>query len=391
MLIGAGYRKVLRSRIMEAESKTPASPAKRVVVAMSGGVDSSVAAALLQQRGHDVIGLFMRNGIRPGDAAKTGKQGCCSLDDARDARRVADRLGIPFYAVNFAADFGRIIDYFVDEYDRGRTPNPCIQCNRWLKFGKLLDYADEIGADGVATGHYGRIVESGDRLSVARAVDDEKDQSYVLYPLTQRQLARTFLPLGELTKDRVRDLAQSFDLPVWSKPDSQEICFVPDNDYGRFLRERNPEGMRPGPILDPSGTVLGEHQGHQLFTIGQRRGFGRSFGRPVYVVAIRPEENAVIIGDSEDLFSTGLVVYDVSWLSIAGLADREELQGEVKIRYRHQPVPATLVGGVDGGVEIRFVEPIRAVTPGQAAVFYRDEAVVCGGFIDAVLEPAPRS
>jgi tRNA-uridine 2-sulfurtransferase len=362
---------------------TKSSTPERIVVAMSGGVDSSVAAALLQEQGHDVVGLFMRNGAVPGPAAARNKQGCCSLDDSMDARHVAGRLGVPFFAVNFKREFGRIINYFADEYDRGRTPNPCIVCNRDLKFGRLLDYADEIGASKVATGHYARIVQRGDRHAVARAVDGDKDQSYVLFPLDQDQLARTLLPLGEMTKEEVREQARRFGLPVAEKAESQEICFVPDNDYGGFLKRRAPDSIQPGPIVNLAGEVQGEHEGHQLYTIGQRKGLGGGFGSPVYVVEIRAEENTVVIGGREDLVAAGLRIEAVTWQAAAGIPEGGELVGQVRTRYQQAPVAARarLVDGVPGEVEISLDEPLRAITPGQAAVFHDGDVVLFGGWI----------
>ncbi|MCB9832461.1 MAG: tRNA 2-thiouridine(34) synthase MnmA [Planctomycetes bacterium] len=364
--------------------------AERVVVAMSGGVDSSVAAALLREQGHEVVGLFMRNGIAPGAAASRGKQGCCSLEDSMDARQVAARLDIPFYALDFSVDFGRIMDYFAAEYDAGRTPNPCIQCNRWLKFGKLLEQADAIGARRVATGHYARLLRRDDRLAVARGLDRDKDQSYLLFPLEQWQLERSLLPLGELEKSEVRERARDLGLAVHDKPDSQEICFVPDDDYRGFLRRRAPETLRPGPVVDLEGRELGRHEGHQLYTIGQRRGLGGGNKSPRYVVAIRPEDNVVVVGGPDDLLAGGLVIGQPTFQGIGPLAPGETIAGDVKIRSRHEATPAELIGAADGSVTIRFASPERAVTPGQAAVFYLDDLVLVGGFIDRVLDAGPR-
>ncbi len=360
-------------------------PKERIVCAMSGGVDSSVAAALLVRQGFDVVGLYMRNGIEAGDAARRGKQGCCSLEDSMDARRVADALGIPFYVLNLAQEFEAIITGFLDEYDRGRTPNPCIQCNRRLKFGRLLDYANSLGASSVATGHYARVRRSGDRLAISRAADLSKDQSYVLFPLEQDALARCRFPLGEMTKDSVRELARDMGLRVFDKPDSQEICFVPGGDYRALVRERRPENLGAGDIVDEQGNVLGRHEGYQLFTIGQRRGFGRSFGRPVYVLDIDPHSHRVTVGDFDALLSGGLTLNAPVYQGHAPLAAGEVLEGTVKVRYRHDPSPARAVGRDGGGIDVRFLTPVRAVTPGQAAVFYRDGAVAFGGYIDAVL------
>jgi tRNA-uridine 2-sulfurtransferase len=356
---------------------------ERIVVAMSGGVDSSVAAALLLEEGYDVVGLFMRSGVAAGEAAKSGKQGCCSIDDAMDARRVAALLDIPFFAVNFAAEFGRIIDYFVDEYMRGRTPNPCVQCNRWLKFGRLLDYADEIGASRVATGHYARVERRGDRFAIARGVDFGKDQSYVLFPLDQRQLSRTLLPLGGMTKPAVRAHAARIGLAVAEKPDSQEICFVPDQDYGRLLEERRPGELNPGPMLDMAGREVGRHKGHQHYTVGQRKGLG-ALGRPMYVVETRPADNVVVVGDPQDIEAGGLVASDVIWGG-AELQAGESLRGAVKVRSRQEPVAAVATRAGDGRLRVVFDDPLRAVTPGQAAVFYEGDVVLFGGFIDHAL------
>ena len=358
---------------------------QRIVVAMSGGVDSSVAAALLKEEGYDVVGLFMRHGVEVSEAASRGKQGCCSLEDSMDARKVAAQLDVPFYAVNFSKDFDRIVDYFAAEYHAGRTPNPCIQCNRWLKFGKLLDYADQIGASHVATGHYARIVMSQGRHAVSRGLDHRKDQSYVLFPLSQEQLSRTLLPLGSLTKTEVRQRAEDLGFAVSDKPDSQEICFVPDQDYGGFLRRREPARIQPGFLIDVSGEVVGEHQGYQLYTIGQRRGLGGGFTQPRYVVDIRPEDNQVIIGGPEDLLAQALECDQVTWQGEAPLASGEEIQGHVKVRYSHEPAPARL-RVLEGRVRMTFEKPLRAVTTGQAAVFYRADCIVCGGFIDRVLK-----
>ncbi len=361
----------------------------RIVVAMSGGVDSSVAAALLCEQGYDVVGLFMRHGVEVSDAAARGKQGCCSLEDSMDARKVAAALDVPVYAINFSADFGRIIDYFAAEYNAGRTPNPCIQCNRWLKFGKLLDYADEIGATHVATGHYASVNQVDGRYTISRGVDRDKDQSYVLFPLSQEQLSRTLLPLGALTKPQVRSRAEALGMGIFDKPDSQEICFVPDNDYGGFLKRRDPASINPGPLVDLSGKEVGRHDGYQLYTIGQRKGLGGGFTEPRYVVDIEPDTNSVIVGAAHDLQAIALEVSQPTWQELAPMNPGDTLDGEVKVRYSHQPQSATLEV-LAQGIRILFREPLRAVTMGQGAVFYRDDRVICGGFIDRVLKcPEP--
>ena len=358
---------------------------KRVVMAMSGGVDSSVAAALLCEAGYEVVGLFMRHGVEAAPRRQARQAGLLLPGRFDGCPQGRARLGVPFYAINFSADFGRIIDYFAAEYDAGRTPNPCIQCNRWLKFGKLLDYADEIGASHVATGHYAGVELVDGRYTVTRGRDRDKDQSYVLFPLSQEQLARTLLPLGGLTKSEVRQRAEDLGLEIFNKPDSQEICFVPDNDYGGFLKRRTPENIKPGPLVELDGTRVGTHEGYQLYTIGQRKGLGGGFSEPRYVVDIRPDDNSVVIGGATDLLAEGLEFNDPTWQLLEAPAPGEILDGEVKIRYAHQPRPARLEV-VDGSVRVMFEEPLRAVTTGQGAVFYQGDRVVCGGFIDRVLK-----
>jgi tRNA-specific 2-thiouridylase len=274
---------------------------KRVVLAMSGGVDSSVAAVLLKDEGYDVVGIFMRTGAAVDDAERRAKT-CCSVTDALDARSVADRLDIPFYALDFERDFARIQDYFADEYLAGRTPNPCVVCNVWLKFGKLWSHGKQIGADFVATGHYARVVETSDGTTrVARGLDRTKDQSYVLFGLRRELLPHVLFPVGGYTKAQIRAIAREHGLPVHDKPDSQDICFVPDDDYLAFVRERRPLRETAGPIVDLEGTVVGQHAGIEAFTIGQRRGLGVTFGSPRYVVAIEPLSGTVTVGTKRHL------------------------------------------------------------------------------------------
>ena len=356
-----------------------------VLLAMSGGIDSSVSAVLLRRAGYRVTGVFMRHGVhadvpaRPGkplDAAR-GKQGCCSLDDAYDARRVADALSIPFYTLNFEEPFGRIIDYFVSEYDRGATPNPCIVCNRDLKFGKLFEYADAVGADLVATGHYARVERRDGRMALLKGRDARKDQSYVLFPIRPRDLERVQFPVGGFEKQEIRRLAVEADLRIAEKPESQEICFVPDNDHRRLLRERLGDRLRPGPFRSRDGRVLGTHEGHQLYTIGQRKGLGTSFGRPMYVAAIEADTNTVVLS-KEDEKRTELFARSVNWISPPARA----CEAEVKIRYGHAPAAARVEPVGADRVRIEFRNPQRAVTPGQAAVFYDGEAVLGGGWIE---------
>lgn len=360
---------------------------RRVVVAMSGGVDSSVAALLLREQGYEVVGLFMRVGASGGRSAATAlpvhprHQGCCSADDAADARRVAGRLGIPFYALNFAEAFEGIIDYFASEYERGRTPNPCIRCNTELKFGRLLRYADAIGARWVATGHYARIEHRDGRATLRRGADPRKDQSYVLFGLKAEALRRTLLPLGVLTKQQVRRIAAEHDLPVSAKPESAEICFVPDRDYVRVVRSRRPEAFRPGPIVTVEGKEVGRHEGVAGFTVGQRRGLRVALGEPVYVTRIDAAANTVVVGPEEALLARSFVVEEVNWLvPPAGGA----LRADVQIRYHHRAAPAVVEPRRDAIAVVTFDEPQRAITPGQAAVFYKGDVVLGGGWIGCV-------
>lgn len=384
---------------------------------MSGGVDSSVAAALLVQDGYDVVGCFMRLGspgetldeLRPfnddacGTGAalaqgkvKIGHQGCCSINDAADARLVAAQLGIPFYVCNFKKDFGRIIDYFADEYVNGRTPNPCVRCNDWLKFGKLHEYASQIGAGFVASGHYARVrsvTTSHGRQAgyqLLRGLDHTKDQSYVLFGVPRAQLAHTMLPIGGLEKTRVRELARQFGLPVFDKPDSQEICFVPDNDYAGLVEKRRPDSAKPGDIRDSDGTKVGEHGGQHRFTVGQRRGLSLSLGYPVYVVSKNAATNTVTVGPREELQSTSCVAAEANWLVDPtpftdwrpALAKYRYNTPAVVAEVRTRPASAEPTpSGRAGSFEVRFGEPQTAVAAGQAIVLYdtTDPDIVLGG------------
>jgi tRNA-specific 2-thiouridylase len=352
----------------------------RVVLAMSGGVDSSVAAVLLKRQGYDVVGMFMRTGVHDGgDDTPTHKKGCCSAVDAGDARRVADRLDIPFYALDFEADFDRVIDYFADEYLRGRTPNPCVVCNTWLKFGKLWSFGKQLDADFIATGHYARVATDGGEPRLLTAADPDKDQSYVLFGLRRSLLPRLLFPIGGYRKEEVRSLAREFGLAVADKPDSVEICFVPDGDHAGLIRRRRPDLATAGVIRDTSGKVLGEHDGYERFTIGQRKGLGVATGSRRFVLDIIPETREVVVGDREGLLAGGLVASDVNWL-----IDRPTgaLVCQAKIRYRHTPTAATVTATADGGATVTFAEPQTAVTPGQAVVFYDGERVLGGGWIE---------
>lgn len=384
----------------------------KVLVAMSGGVDSSVAAAILVREGYEVVGCFMRlgsvgeslgvveeacatdaAGSNAADAPTIRHKGCCSVSDAADARLVAAQLGVPFYVCNFKRDFGRIIDYFVDEYADGRTPNPCVRCNDWLKFGKLHDYAREFGCDFIASGHYARIVPGDDGTPMlARGVDDDKDQSYVLFGVPRAQLASMLLPIGGLRKSEVRALAEEFGLPVFDKPDSQEICFVPDDDYAGLVERRRPAlAESRGKIVDTDGRVLGEHRGQHRFTIGQRRKIGVALGRPVYVVDRDPGRNRVTVGDAEHLRAVVCEVREANWLSPATEAAAGAGGATVLAQYRaHGDLveaeaermdddPAAGPSGRIGRFRLRFATPQRAVAPGQAVVLYDLEGRVVGG------------
>jgi tRNA-specific 2-thiouridylase len=357
----------------------------RVVLAMSGGVDSSVAAHLLQEQGHEVIGLFMRTGAHVADERRA--RTCCSAFDALDARRVADRLALPFFALDFEPEFGRIMDQFADEYVRGRTPNPCVLCNVWLKFGKLWAYGRQVGADFVATGHYARIQPGPDgQPRIARAVDREKDQSYVLSGLKRELLKHVLLPVGPYRKAEIRALARALELPVHDKPDSQEICFIPDDDYLGFVRARRPGRETSGPIVDEEGTVLGWHEGIEGFTIGQRRGLGVALGTPRYVVQIEPKSRTVTIGPWSSLEKAGLEASQFNWQG-------PEPEGPVpclaQIRARHRAVAARVEPQPGHRARVWFEVPQPAVTPGQVVTVYQDDLVLGGGWIDQALTAPP--
>ena len=354
---------------------------------MSGGVDSSVAAALLRDRGFDVIGvtmtLFDGRGAGTKCAADDEGRSCCGRGARRDAAAVAAALGIPFYVADFRRTFEkRVIEDFVAEYVRGRTPNPCLRCNKRVKFGPLLRRAARLGAGRLATGHYARVErdEASGRWILRRGIDPEKDQSYFLYPLSQVELSRTLFPVGGMRKAEVRAWAEKFGLPVARKPESQEICFVPDDDYARFLRTRVPGAFRPGPILDGRGRIIGGHGGILGFTIGQRKGLGIAAPHPLYVVAIDVERNAVTAGTNAELFRRRLSVSDMNWIALAGLP--ESRRAAVQVRSRHAESGAVLHPEGPNRVIVEFDQPQRAITPGQAAVFYDDDVVLGGGTIE---------
>jgi tRNA-specific 2-thiouridylase len=353
----------------------------RVVLAMSGGVDSSVAAHLLKEQGYEVIGLFMRTGVHASeDSAPSHKKGCCSALDAGDARRVADRLDMPFYALDFEQDFNRIIDYFADEYLAGRTPNPCVVCNNWLKFGKLWAYGKQLEADFIATGHYAQVVSRNGKHELHRAADPDKDQSYVLHGIRRSILPRLLFPIGGYCKEEVRALARQAGLPVADKPDSVEICFVPDGDHGALIRRRRPGLATVGNFVDTAGNVLARHEGIENYTIGQRKGLGYAAGERRYVLKIVPETNDVVLGGRDELLAPGLIASAVNWLLDAPPA--APLSCQAKIRYRHTATPATVTALPDGGARVTFAEPQSAVTPGQAVVFYAGPRALGGGWIE---------
>ena len=382
----------------------------RVVLAMSGGVDSSVAAHLLKEAGHEVIGVFMRHGEEAQEACAVDgppgfqlpifsgradhKQGCCSASDAEDARRVADRLDIPFYALNLQAEFKRIIDYFVDEYSRGRTPNPCVQCNNWLKFGKLFDYADSVGAEFVATGHYARVgwavptnspatdpcAKVGEaHPTILRGVDQAKDQSYVLFGIERRLLSRMLLPVGGFRKPQIRAMAAKIGLRVADKRDSQEICFVTSGKHDEFVRQRRKSGSMAGEIVTTEGRVVGTHPGIERFTIGQRKGLKVARGEPYFVVRIDPQTRQVVIGRQEKLARDELTARECNWLADV---PHGPFRCQAKIRYNSPPADATAELGPDGVLTVKFDEPRHGVAPGQAVVLYDGERVLGGGWIE---------
>jgi tRNA-uridine 2-sulfurtransferase len=353
-----------------------------VVVAMSGGVDSSVAAALLKGRGHEVIGVTLDMWPRLSLVDSAVRQNvCCSLEAVEDARRVADWLGIPHYTLNLRDDFERtVVQNFVREYMRGRTPNPCVRCNRFVKFEALLHKARAWGATHLATGHYARVDRTGGgRCRLRKAVDLSKDQSYALSSLTQEQLAHSMFPLGEMTKAETRRIAADLGLVTAQRPESQELCFVPNDDYASFLRERAPSVAQSGPIRNLRGEVLGTHPGIAFFTVGQRRGLGIPARSPLYVVEIIPEQNTVVVGEREELYSSGLIADDVNWVSID--PPGRDVRASVRMRYHGAEAPAVARQAGDGSLEIDFHEPQRAVSPGQTVVLYDGDTVLAGSVI----------
>lgn len=376
----------------------------RIVLAMSGGVDSSVAAHLLVQQGHDVIGVFMRHGEKAAAACSVDgtltnspvlpilqgradhKQGCCSASDAADARMVADRLGIPFYALNLEEEFKKIVDYFVAEYTVGRTPNPCVQCNNWIKFGKLFHYADSVGAQYVATGHYARLLfdenDSNALPQLIRGRDDSKDQSYVLFGIQKSFLKRMMLPIGDYEKTEIRRLASEVGLRVAEKKDSQEICFVTSGHHDEFVKQRRDASVKTaGNFVDRRGNVLGQHQGIERFTIGQRKGLGIAVGEPIFVTRIDPVTFDVVLGNREELGRDSLTAERTNWLIDEIPSVGQSIEGLAQIRYNTAPAPARITVLPESRIQVDFIQPVTGVAPGQAVVIYDGLQVLGGGWI----------
>jgi tRNA-uridine 2-sulfurtransferase len=354
---------------------------KRVAVAMSGGVDSSVAAGILVQQGYEVTGLMMRLWSEPGGEPTLIHNRCCTPDQMADARRVADVLNIPFYVLDVQDLFKTtVVDFFVEEHRLGRTPNPCIECNRHIRFGYLLSQALSLGANFLATGHYARVTHGVDGYRLLKAVDSDKDQSYVLYLLSQEQLGKVRFPVGDLTKADVRAMAESMGLPVAAKSESMDLCFLRDGDYRRFLAEHAPDLASPGPIIDTQGRNVGQHTGLPSYTIGQRKGLGVAAGTPLYVLDKESSSNALIVGPREALARRELRVRQLNWVS--GDPPEDGQQVEVKIRYRARTAPARLCAPTREQVMLAFDEPVFGATPGQGAVFYVGDCCLGGGIID---------
>lgn len=352
---------------------------KKALIAMSGGVDSSLAAKLMTDKGYDCIGCTMKL-YGNEEIGLSRAHTCCSLDDVEDARSVANHIGIPYYVFNFTDDFQtNVIDRFVCAYEHAQTPNPCIDCNRYMKFDKLFERAKVLGCDYVVTGHYARIEEQNGEFFLKKAVDETKDQSYVLYSMTQEQLKHTLFPLGGMKKAEVRSLAEENGFLNAAKPDSQDICFVPDGDYGAFLERYTGKTYAPGDFLDTKGNVLGTHQGVIRYTIGQRKGLGIAFGTPMYVKSIDVEHNTVTLAEDADLYEDTLTAADFHWIS--GQVPDGEIRCHAKIRYRQKEQSATAFPLSDDQVKITFDAPQRAITPGQAVVLYDGDTVLGGGRI----------
>lgn len=354
---------------------------KTVVIGMSGGVDSSVGAYLLQVAGYNVIGVTMQIWQDEDACSVSENGGCCGLSAVDDARRVANDLDIPYYVMNFKNEFKEnVMDYFIQEYLEGRTPNPCIACNRYVKWESLLKRSLDIGADYIATGHYARVVQlENGRYTLKKSATAAKDQTYALYNLTQYQLEHTLMPVGEYTKDEIRQIADKIQLKVANKPDSQEICFIPDNNYAKFIEENTDVSIQEGNFVTRDGVILGRHKGITHYTVGQRKGLNLALGHPVFVLEIRPETNEVVIGESDQVFSDVLYANNLNYMSIAEL--ESEMKVEAKIRYSHIGASCTIKKVGEDLIQCIFDEPQRAITPGQAVVFYDGDYVVGGGTI----------
>jgi tRNA-uridine 2-sulfurtransferase len=351
---------------------------ERIIVAMSGGVDSSVAAALLVEQGYDVVAMTMR--VASGEGRLHSDKACCTLDAAHDAKRVADKLGIPHYTINYLERFEReVISDFTNEYLAGRTPNPCSRCNQRVKFGALYEKAIAIGADLIATGHYVRRIERDGRVALRRGVDSHKDQSYTLAGLSQDQLRRARFPIGELTKAETREHAQRLELVTWDKPESQEICFVPNDNYRDFLASRV-GAPKKGRVVNTDGDVLGEHHGLMFYTVGQRRGLGIAAPEPLYVLRLDVPNNTLVVGTREETYCNGMTVGELCWSGLAEPA--EPFDCTVQIRAHHDPVRCTVTPN-GATAQVEFLEPVDGVSPGQWGVFYDDDTVLAGGVIDA--------
>lgn len=358
---------------------------EKVVLGMSGGVDSSVAAYVLKEQGYEVIGVTLTQ-VPDDDVYEEAEGGCCSISSVFDAKKVAHDLEIPHYVMNFKGVFERkVIDCFIEEYLQGHTPNPCIACNKFIRFSEFLEKARGLGADYIATGHYAiieRDQETG-RYLMKKSADHKKDQSYFLHQMTQDQLAHTLFPLGGYTKEEVRQLAEKIGLKIHDKPDSVEICFIPDNDHGAFIKRREPDRVIPGNFVDDKGNILGEHKGIVYYTIGQRKGLGVALGKRVFVKEIDPVKNEIILGDEEDLYNTKLYAEEINLIAYDKLP--EKLEVKAKIRYSKKEAQA-LVSPYRGGVIVEFEKPQRAITKGQAVVFYDGDIVIGGGIIREILE-----
>lgn len=360
---------------------------KKVVVGMSGGVDSSVAAWLLKEQGYDVIGVTMQIWQDEDPQQIEENAGCCGLSAVDDARAVAAKIQIPYYVMNFKKEFKQyVMDDFAREYYLGRTPNPCIRCNRYVKWEALLTRCLSLGADYIATGHYAQVIRLDNGRYSLKKAPSSKDQTYALYNLTQEQLSHTLMPIGSYTKEEIRKIAESIGLKVASKPDSQDICFVPDGDYQKFIENYTGKKVPAGNFVDMNGSIIGKHKGITCYTVGQRKGLGLSMGHPVFVTEIRPETNEVVIGENNDVFSKGLIASHLNFMSIETPQPGDSKRLFAKVRYAHKGAWCTLQMQENGQAQCLFDDPVRAITPGQAVVFYDNDLVVGGGIIDKAIK-----